>query len=380
MTVVRFHATNFRILHRFDWQPEGVCLLAGPNGAGKTTVLDLLRFLRMLFEQGHEAAFSWTGSDHFRRLGTPENEPVLFKMEVGDVVWTLRFPMSYRGLLGTFGEELRHGDQMILRAGMFDDGWYLGKAKQPFDERRCCLRWLWDREEPAWLRPLRDVLEGLRPYPLFSVRDVRRMESANLSKNSLAFYGGNLFTVLEQWHSAKSRFPNQFDWVIAEARRAFPDSFDRIEFDQGNPLFFRPGSSDPSEGLSARRMADGLLVALLHLSAVAGAKPGSILALDEIEAHLHPHAIRSLLSALRKRASERSLTILLTTQSPVVLNDFDREPDKVYELAQTDQGSTLVKLTDAHDEDWLSQAKLGSLYERLGFGSPHIPRSPGADE
>lgn len=371
MTATTFHATNFRALRHVKWQPEGLCLLAGPNGAGKTTTLDMLRFLRLLFMSGHEAAFTWTGSDHFRRLGTPESEPVEFRVEVGDVCWTLRFPMSHRGLNGTYGEELRRGSQMILRAGMFDDGFYLGTKKQPHDERRCGLKWYWDREEPDWLRPLQDVLDGLRPYPMFCLREVRRLDSESGTKHFLGFHGNNLFAVLEQWQSARSRYPQQFDWVIAEARRAFPDIFDRIEFDQGNPVFFRPGSFEPGEGLSVRRIADGLLMALLQLTAVAGAKPGSVVALDEFESHLHPHAIRSLLGAIRSLAAERNLTVVLTTHSPVVLNSFG-DSDKVYVVGEQTGTTTLASLSELHDEDWLAQAKLGTLYERLAFGAPPI--------
>jgi len=29
-------------------------------------------------------------------------------------------------------------------------------------------------------------------------------------------------------------------------------------------------------------------------------------------------------------------------------------------------------MTDLHNEEWLAQAKLGSLYERLAFGAPAI--------
>ncbi|MBK8940757.1 MAG: ATP-binding protein [Polyangiaceae bacterium] len=55
---------------------------------------------------------------------------------------------------------------------------------------------------------------------------------------------------------------------------------------------------------------DGLLQAILVLVAVAGAQDRAVLAIDEMENFLHPHAIRSVLRSVRALADERHLTVI----------------------------------------------------------------------
>jgi predicted ATPase len=157
---------------------------------------------------------------------------------------------------------------------------------------------------------------------------------------------------------------------MREARKAFPGILSTVEFENGFPTLFLE-AADPEHGLPPERAADGLLTGLLHLVAVAGARPGSLVAFDEPENHLHPHAIRSLLASMRERADEEDLTVVLTTHSPVVMNEFRSDLAQVFVLDRSDAGRPIpVNMTDLHSEEWLAQSKLGTLYERMAFGSP----------
>lgn len=381
MSMLSFSARNFRKLRQFDWSPEGLSLVVGSNGAGKTTVLDLLRFLRSTFVHGHEAGFiAVGGGDHFpsgRTFGPDfmdfelgADELVEFKLSVGDIHWKLRLPMSQAGLKGTYGEELYRGSELILRSAAYGERWFLGTKSMPLDETRCCAKVLWDRGEAPWMEPLVRCLYDLRTYD-FYLNLVREGSSREENAAFLHRNGKNLWAVLANWKSAPLRFRGQFDWVIDQAHRAFPDLVGNIEFDRNEAYIFPPGATDPADGLPPRRQPDGLLTGLLQLTAIMGAKPGSILAFDEIENQLHPHAIRSILAAMREQVETRQLTILLTTHSPVVLNDLRDEPESVYVLNHGDpEVPNPGRMSDLHHEDWLAQAKLGTLYERLAFGAP----------
>lgn len=369
----RIRVRDFRVLERLDWSPEGVCVLSGANGVGKSTTLDAFRFLRALFSRGHESAFGAVDGVAFQRWGADLNAPVEFCVEVGELTWTLRFPMSAQGLKSTYGEELHRGGEVVLRAAMFQDEWILGQERQPLDEARCCTKVLWDRQSPPWMRPLVDVLSGIRIHDTYWLNQVKRVEPARATDSFLHMTGRNLWSVLANWKGSPLRYHGQFDWVMAEARRAFPGIIGTIEFDRGLPYLFRPGANDPSEGLLPNRAADGMLTGLLHLTALAGAKDGSLLAFDEVENQLHPHAIRSIIAAMRRQADERDLTIVLTTHSPVVLNQFRDEPGQVFVLGHGEPDLKVpASMTELHTEEWIAQAKLGSLYERLAFGAPEI--------
>ena len=364
---------NFRALERLDWRPEGVCVLSGANGVGKSTTLDALRFLRALFLWGHESAFRAVDGVAFARWGLEPDAPVEFCVEVEDLTWRLRFPMSAQGIKGVYGEELLRDGRVVLRAAMFQDGWLLGGEPQPLDEQRCCTKVLWDRGTEAWMQPLVDALEGIRTHETYWLNQVKTVKAIGSADSYLHGTGRNLWAVLANWKASPLRYHGQFDWVLSEARKAFPGLIGSVEFDRGLPYLFRPGATDPAEGLLPNRAADGLLTGLLHLTAVAGAKPGSLVAFDEVENQLHPHAIRSLLSAMRQQADERDLTVILTTHSPVVLNQFRDEPEQVFVLGHDDAGLDVpAPMTALHSEEWLAQAKLGSLYERLAFAAPEV--------
>jgi len=366
-------ARNFRVLERLDWTPSGFCLLSGANGAGKSTVLDALQFLRVLFERGHEAALLKVDARYFRNVDVPESEPVVFELRVDDLVWTLRFPMVAAGIEDTYGEELHRAGQPVLRAVMFDQGWQLGEERQARDPVRCAAKVLWDRGDAAWMKPLVDAVTGIRVYEAYELRKVKRSEPVELRQDSLHGDGANLWSVLAHWKASAIRSEGRFDWVMETAREAFPGQIATIEFERGFPVLYPPGAPDPDRGLPPERMADGLITGLLHLTAIAGAPPGSLIAFDELENQLHPHAIRKLIAAMRERGDAQGLTVVVTTHSPVVMNQFRDEIERVFVLDRSDPDRPLpIALTELHTEEWLAQAKLGTLYERLAFGSPLV--------
>lgn len=371
MPKITLRARNFRGIEHLEWSPSYVCLLCGPNGAGKSTTLSMLLFLRTLFERGPETAFGAVDGQYFRRTGAPEDEPVTFEFVAGDLRWKLRFPMTSLGLKGTFGEELYRGEELVLRAAMFDEGWYLGKERQPLDEVRCCAKVLWDRGGAEWMEPLVDALLGIRIYLSYWLNQVQRHEQTDARGTFLAGSGRNLWSVLANWKQSPIRHRGKFEAVMRAAQAAFPGLISTVEFDRGLPFLFPPGAIEPDQGLPPSRAADGLLTGLLHLTALVGARPGSIVAFDEVENQLHPHAIRSIISEMRRQAEERDLTILLTTHSPVVMNTFRDEPEQVYVLERTAPDQPVpVAMTELHSEEWLAQAKLGTLYDQLAFGAP----------
>ncbi len=375
MPSISIKASDFRVLRRFSWQPEGVCLLAGANGAGKTTTLSVLEFVSALFRRGHEAGLAAIGGGSLQHLDADPKEPVELTVEVGEITWDLRFPVSATGLQGTYGEVLRRGDEVILRAPVFSDVWYLNEEELPHQDERCCAKRLWDRGDAKWMQPLVDALEGIRVHGSYWLNQVRKSEAINPRHSFLHGTGRNLWSVLANWKSSPIRYKGQYDWVLREACSAFPGILGTIEFDRGLTYLFRPGDTDAAGGLPPERAPDGLLTGLLHLAAVAGARDGAVIAFDEFENQLHPFAIRSLMRALREQAEERDLTIIMTTHSPVVMNEFRECPENLYVLTGGQEAQP-VALDQIFDEDALLQVRLGELYDQLDFAAPgRSPRS-----
>jgi len=358
-----------------DWSPSDVCLLAGPNGSGKSSLLQALRFPRSLFTQGlTQALQSSGGADHLRRVGAEDDAPVALEVVLGEVAWQLEIPVEGLSVNPYHGERLLRDGEPVLEARRYETTIRVaGQVRERDSRGRCGLRTLWDREEPAWLRPFIDLLGNIRIHHSYWLNQARRPDpQQSLEDQYLHPTGRNLWAVLRKWKAAARQFDHQYEWVMDQAVRAFPELMVDLEFPPEGPRMYLAGALGPQQSLPVHLAADGLLVGLMHLTALAGAPAGAVLAFDEMENQLHPHAIRSLLAAMRARAEERDLTIVLTTHSPVLMNEFNNYADSFYVFDPTASDDTRMPtpLTIIKDPKWLRHFSLGDLYEREKFAAP----------
>ena len=90
----------------------------------------------------------------------------------------------------------------------------------------------------------------------------------------------------------------------------------------------------------------------------------SIILIDEPELGLHPYAI-TMLASLIKAASVDS-QIIITTQSPILLDHF--EPEEILVANRIESATKLERLDAAKLEAWLDEYSLGQLWEKNEFG------------
>ncbi len=357
---------NLRGLKSLDWTFGGVCLLAGANGAGKTTVLNALRFLQVASQRGvTQAIQSIGGPSQLKTHGVDTTEPVRVELERGGVRWSIALAKDGPAVHQYHGESVTHDGEQVLTVPMLQPGFELdgrSRQRQPHAEIKTLNTVL----QPAWLGAFLEVVDGLRVHGTWNLSTVRDARQVLPEDVYLVADGQNLERVLNIWNGEPRRFVDAFEWVKSQLRRAFPGVVDDLTFFRRSLVIYQP-DSEPEEYIPTALMADGVLTALLQLTAVAGAPEGGIVVFDEIENQLHPHAIRHVIRAIRERAEEHDLTVVMTSHSPVVMNTFREVPEQFFVL-QPEQG--LVSLDELHDEDWLQQFALGDLYDRLEFGQP----------
>lgn len=94
-------------------------------------------------------------------------------------------------------------------------------------------------------------------------------------------------------------------------------------------------------------------------------QPG-IIVLDEPELGLHPAAISSLAGMVKIAA--KNAQVILATQSPRLVDEFEAEDIVVVERDETTQNSVFKRLDEAVLSDWLERYCLSELWEKNVLG------------
>ncbi|AKI99557.1 AAA family ATPase [Archangium gephyra] len=255
--------------------------------------------------------------------------------------------------------------------GMLNEVW-LNDIPLPADERSV-LRLAADNPTTApGIQSLLAVLQGYRCYADYHLAHIRENGSPLSSEKALDIHGRNVFSVLRNWRDTRADRV-RFNFVMEGLRTLFPDNFADLDFETaGTTVAARVVAPRPDTTYPITFAANGLLVALLHLCAVASVPEGGMVALDEVENALHPFAIKRLIEAFRTWAAQTKSTVLLATHSPVVLDQFRDCPEQVY-VMEPSQETNPIPLSQFRDPEYLSHFSLGDLYAHLEFGAPREP-------
>ncbi len=373
MTLI-LETQNYRALRRTTWAPSGVCVLVGPNGVGKTTLLTVLEFLRNALLRGAAPALDLIGGVYrLRSWGAPEDEPVLLALSVGSLRWELQLTAQGPTLSERLAERVTEGTQTLLsRAALSHRLVYRGTERLIEEgDARLALRIVSDAGGPAELAPLVHAVSNFRVYRSCNLRALQTNGSRQGGDLYLHPSGQNAFTVLRNWRDRRDLRP-QYDFVVNGLRAAFPEVFADLDFHVAGLTatvdLIDPGSN---QSCPVALASDGWLTALLHLTAVAGAREESLVAIDDFGNDLHPYAIRVLTAVLRDWAAERDLTVCLASHSPVLLDEFKDNPSSVF-VMEHGLDERPVPLTAMYEPDWLARFSLGRLYAHGEFGGQRL--------
>jgi len=149
-------------------------------------------------------------------------------------------------------------------------------------------------------------------------------------------------------------------------RRAFPDSFKELVFEQigadrVSASFVETGRHQP---IQASGVSDGHLQLLGLLTALFGdsTRRFNLLMFDEPETSLHPHAISVFTEAVKRAVADFNRQVFISTHSPVLLSQFAVDSCLIFE-AGPERETRIEPLANRDGiRDLLDQYALGSLY------------------
>ena len=365
---------NYRGLREIDWRPDGVCALVGANGSGKTTLLDVPALLRDALERGLARALEeHGGAANARNSYADEGEPYDFQVGADAIYWHMAPVETASG----FRPE-EHVTQEMVTIVAREAGADLALVMGDSVPARDVLAFRIAVDELARNQSSNPLVDGVialgsllsryRLYAHYDLRALRRSGSADSTERRLAQDGSNVFSVLRNWRDKKED-RHRYSFVLDGLRDLFRDFFEDLDFSKAAQVIGAELRLPGEKTISASLAPDGWFAALLHLTAVASTNPGDLIAIDEPENALHPHAIKLLLQHMRTWAQRHSTTILLATHSPVIIDAFRDCPERLYVMEHADR-SLPIRLSELKEPAWLAHFSLGDLYAREEFGAP----------
>jgi len=362
---VSFHLQikNYRVLQSVDFTPDGVCLIVGPNGCGKTTLLSVIELLQYAFKEGFGNALYHSGGPWgFTHFDLPPDTLTNLTIEKAGFRWELKPTVTSNGVMYPIEETMTKDDSTLFAVEQGASQFQYKQSEYVTNERTLALKRIYDNTSPV--SELESFIQPLIHYQHYRYHlwTLRKHGSPVGSENELYYNGENAFSVLRNWQTSKP-LRERYEFVISVLVEAFPSFFGDLDFEsltQTVSIRIFPPNSD-KKCVPIYFVSNGFLNALLHLMAVCSVPDGSIIGIDEPENGLHPYAIRVLIEALRDRAQEHNLTVLLATHSPLMLNEFKEESHHVYVMEENSPGQ-IIRLDKLKEPNWLKAFKLGNLY------------------
>jgi predicted ATPase len=384
--LLRLTVQNYRCLRRVDYEAKSINVLFGPNGIGKTTFLDALWFIRDCAIRGtaESASTRHHGIGALADNSEPGDEQIRIKVETPEAEYGITFGYSSGRIEPFAGERLysksRQIDLIQRAVGSAQATFYHEQLEQPVSiklrdpEKPALSNYLLFTDTKAEANEIDSLLHSVHLYASRAVNlsQLRRFGSETGTNTYLSDRWQNLWSALRNLHDRRS-YDDRFDTIIHYMRKAFPDSFHDLSFEQiGSDRvggsFIERGRHNP---IQASGVSDGHLQMLGLLTSLFGdsADRSNLLLFDEPETSLHPHAIAVFALAAADAAEKRRRQVFVATHSQVLISQFD--PSDVIVAERGDDQSTLFRRVSQIEElkDLVEQYALGSLYMAEQVGS-----------
>lgn len=362
---------GFRSIRDADLELGPLTVLIGANGAGKSNLVSFFNMLGFLLS-GNLQTYTWRRGGaasilHYGPAITPEISALLrFEGDTeggSEYEFSLGFSPPERLVVGS--ESLRFwksGEGRALKAELpLSPGSF--ESALPEIARRA------DRDAMARVAALlQQRLRNVEVYHFHNTSDtafIRTTQDVHRDRFLLST-GGNLAAFL---HAMKRNHPAHYYNILDTVRFVAPFLKELILVpnpSSPNSILLRWTDGNPDYEFGPHQLSDGTLRALALVTALLQPEETmpSVIFIDEPELGLHPRALQIIAELVRAASSKRQ--VIVTTQSPRFLAEFQPEDVVVVERAEYgDARSETVfhRLSSEELGGWLEDYDLGDLHE-----------------
>ncbi|MCI9067153.1 MAG: AAA family ATPase [Lachnospiraceae bacterium] len=343
---------------------KDINIIIGANGAGKSNLISFLEMVSYMMTRGlRRYVARQGGAQSLLYFGAGQTEQISGELQIHDAngrkedMYSFSLERSATDQLYFAREQIRYQDEGHSKPYEKDFG--IGHQETE-------LSGAWDNT----VRTLRNYLERLRVFHFNDTTINAKIRStANEGDGSyLRSDGGNIAAFLYQMREDPADQP-YYKRIIRYIRMALPQFFDFVLEPDGNGnLSLNWRQEGAEEMFGPHQFSDGALrfVALTTLLLQPVRTAPMTIILDEPEIGLHPYAVSMLAKEIRM--ASRTSQIIVSTQSPLLLNEFSCEDVITAEYDQVNQRSVLRRHKEEDLREWLEDYTLGELWEKNVLG------------
>lgn len=358
--LTRFAVKGFKSLVDVELPLSQVTVLVGPNNAGKSNILKALDFLARVIREDLGRVITLSGGlDAIRSKARqiPLEFSLSARFDSWQVDYELRPPQNTDQGVERFSATgpakieawwTTQGIQFNLNGASerVGGGWVGSTLSELARSGKC---------EPAMR--LHSFLAGMTVAD-FSPSALR--EASQVIPNAVLEHSGrNLAAVLDLLDGTRPDVRARIDDAV---RTAVPSVTRVVTVPADQAGFKTLGIAEGSAAFRAEHVSDGILlfIALSTVAQMSGGK--TVVGLEEPDKGIHPRRIREILDQVYRVANEGS-QFLITTHSPVLLNEFKDHPEAVLIVERDEQGTHVSQLSQQPDlEEQLRNVQLGDLW------------------
>ena len=356
-----------------DFKLRSLNVLIGANGAGKSNFVGFFRLLRELIEQRLQVALQTLegGADACLYMGPKITKRFSAKLHFGNNSYEFALEPTPDNRMvfadestafqppdsGTRLDRLGSGHAEAKVKDLQNKPGRLGAQHGvPYYVYKAISSWVVYHFHDT------SFTAGVRRHKPINDNDVLRADAENLAAFLYRMRKTNPENYTQIREVVRLAAPFFDDFKLRPA----PTNPDMIQLE-----WLQTNSDYP---FRAHQLSDGTLRFMCLATALLQPKRPATMLFDEPELGLHPYAL-ALIGDLLKKAAQYGKQVIVSTQSALLLNEF--EPQDVVVVERHQGESTFRRLEPDDLSDWLGEYSLGELWQKnvLG-GRPAAERAP----